>query len=397
MDVEEKEAMAAAEEAAKKGKKKKEKKKKEKPILSPEQIKALRYKRAKIALLVIAILLAGDLIFGIIHFSVKTIKSHNACSINHSTSKILNEYDANKLTIRDYVVYGETLSLYRYDYDANGLNDDLLYENAKYTLKDACKGTTYEFELSQYLDNKNIDLSVLKEGNYHVYYQNIFTPSSIVEFEVFYPELKYSMYTLPYKKNKGDVNYTRKYIEIGASQSLLLIKVKEEKFLPTDAVYDLAIDYTLGNASETLATLLKQKLEKKGIKVLLTNDSAPRSTSNEISSLRMMYAEKVKYAVRLDVLDENATYFYHSDKIVGYTLIDNDINDNEFINQLGGKALGAGICNSSSSDISCGLTSAKHAQGINAMNIAFSKSISDSSLSSIADNWMNEFTRAFLK
>ena len=181
------------------------------------------------------------------------------------------------------------------------------------------------------------------------------------------------------------------------SNSLLLIKVKEEKFLPTDAVYDVAIDYTLGDRSETLANLIKTRLEKKGIKVLLTNNSSPKSTSGDISSLRTMYAEKVKYSIRLDTLEENNTYFYHTDKIVGYTLLDTDVSDDEFINQLGGKALGAGKCDSSSSDLSCGLTSAKHSQGINALRIAFPKSISEDSLNTMADNLITEFINSFLK
>lgn len=221
MDEENKEVEAVKAKKPKKERKKKEKK--EKPVLSKEERAILRRKRIKIGLLVVAVLLAADLVYGVIHLSYKLVKKNRACSISSSTSKVLRDYEYNKVYVRDYVVYGENLSLYHYDYEVDGDNDFLLRENAKFILKDECKNTSYTFNVSPYMD-ENIDLSVLKEGNYHVYYQSSLTPLSLVSFEVVYPELKYDFYTLPFKKNKGDVNYSRRHVEITSSSNLLLLK-----------------------------------------------------------------------------------------------------------------------------------------------------------------------------
>lgn len=357
--------------------------------------KLLMRKRWKIVLIILNLVLLAELVYGLINIVYKQIKNVSSCSVVNKINKNMDEYRFNNIAIRDYVVYGDSLSVFRYDYNYTNENDYFIKENSKFILKDLCQKKEYSFNTSPFLD-ENIKLTSLSKGNYYVFYHDG-ENESLLTYEVYDKDLDYSFYSLPYKKNNSDLNYTRKHISISHVMSstfpLMLIQVEEEKYINDSLGFDFALDFKINDQSETVAYILKEKLEEKGIKVYLSSNNEEYSYSEEIKNLRNIYDKGIKYAIKFETSDTEQIIYYRSSKIKGFMPSDEVNDEHNFIKQLGGKALEAGICNETSNLISCGLGNKKDANGINSLVVNLPNSLTDSQIETLVNNIYNAYLK----
>ncbi|MBE6124040.1 MAG: hypothetical protein E7184_00655 [Erysipelotrichaceae bacterium] len=364
-----------------------------------ENRKKLVRKRFKIVLIILNLVFLAELVYGLINIVYKQVKNANSCSVVNKINKNMDEYRFNNIAIRDYIIYGESLSVFRYDYDYEKNNDYFVKENSKFILKDLCTKKEYSFAPSTNLD-QNIILSTLKTGNYYVFYQDD-EHEYLLTYEVYDPDFDYSFYTLPYKKNSSDLNYTRKKIVISHVMSntfpLMLIKVNEEKYIESELGYDIALDFKTNDQTKDIAYKLKNKFEGKGIRVLLNSNSEEYSYSEEIKNLSSIYDNEARFAIKIQTTETEVITFNRSSKIRGYMPVDQTNDEYNFIKQLGGRSLEAGLCNETSSLVSCSLGNHKDERGINSLVIDIPSSLDDDSLNRLVDNIYNAFINNYYK
>lgn len=361
-----------------------------------EERKQLARKRLRVVLIILNLVLLVEFVYGLINIVYKQIKSSNTCSVTNKLNKKIDDYRFNNIAIRDYIIYGDNLSLYRYDYDYEGKNDYFIKENAQFVLKDLCQNKEFSFDVSSSLDS-NIKLTTLTKGNYFIFYKDNDT-QSLLTYEIYDKDLDYTLYSLPYKKNNSDINYTRKKITISHVMSnsfpLMLVSVEENKYIEDELDYDFALDFKVNDQTKDIAYQLKNKLEEKGIRVYLTSNSEEYSSSEEIKNLRNIYEKKVKYAIKFQTEDVESITYYRSSKVNGYMPTDTENDDYNFIKQLGGKSLEAGLCLESSNLVSCGLGNKKYENGINSLVVSVPTNLTDNQINTLVNNIFNSYLKS---
>ena len=223
----------------------------------------LLHQRFRKVLLIINLLFAIYLVIQLVKVCYREVDNKDKePSYSLIINDLMNEgekpYKLRSTPIRDFIVYGDNLSLFYYDYDVTGTNDYYVKEKAKFTFKNLDNNKTYTYRTSLYLD-ENIYLSSLSVGTYVVFYQeDDILDDMIVTHEAYNKNNEYVLYSLPYKvKDK----IMHKKIVIGAIYSnsfpILSIKVSEEKMLSNET-FDIAINYDENSKCNSVANKLKE-------------------------------------------------------------------------------------------------------------------------------------------
>jgi hypothetical protein len=317
-----------------------------------------------------------------------------------------NPYRLRSTPVRDFIVYGDSLNLFYYDYDVSELNDYYVSNTSKFVLRNLRTNEEYVYKTSRYLD-QNIMLSSLDLGTYVIFYSEADNlDDMIVTHESYNKNKEYVTYSLPYQANNKMVH---KKIVIGAIYSnsfpVFTIKVSEEKMLNNER-YDIAINYEEGTKCEALAKMLKQRFATQNINVYLNKESS--SSSSKVSFYKFLYDNKIKYAIDLSSNSTNAMSYIHSYKTLGYITSNGVssssefIEENElkldkelFIRELGGRATGTGICKEGSGTTSCAMGDRKNEMGIEAISITIGNKADDIMLnhftSTIYSSFINKY------
>lgn len=275
--------------------------------------------------LLIAVIIAVS--FGV--FNLFTNNEDNTkfsvCNLTHdkTKSKLEKKFD-HTYTVSDYLFYGESLNLYKDTYNVEK-TDDLAGKSV--ILKDLCSNKEYSYVIRSTIDSQII-LNNLTQGYYEVYV----VEDLIEKRAIFANEIDDQITTLQRNGKRYDINlfanvnfYHER--EIKMDQNYLYIIVSEHK---TDSdIYDIAIDpgayekdftWTLNEGSEgnglieyqetyKAATLLKERLEASGLKVLLVRGENEEVNSyGEDGRLERAYKAKAKYYIKLMFEESEANY-----------------------------------------------------------------------------------------
>lgn len=280
-------------------------------IYTPKQKK---YNMKIVIAIVIAIFVLGY--FGVKAISNKKVDSrYNVCGLTHEeTQTRLNKKTDKTYEISDYLFYGESLNLFKDTYDVEK-NDDL--SGKSIVLKNVCTKEEYTLMISPYIDRK-IVLGQLEEGFYEVYVIDDLVEKRIVSNTV----MNDSINTI----NRGKRNEVRLFADkeyfkerdIKLDENYVFLQVKETEIKEDE--YDVVIDpamldydftFTVNKGAKgngiveykttyEAATILKEKLEAKGLKVLLARDENEEVNSyGEDGRLERAYRAKAKYYIRL--------------------------------------------------------------------------------------------------
>lgn len=353
----------------------------------------LMHKRLRKLLLLINFLFALYLSVQIVKICYKKIDNNSVPNYSHKIDNIMNDganpYRLRSTPVRDFLVYGDSLSLYYYDYEVSASNDYYVSANSKFVLRNLKNNEEYTFKTSNYVD-KNIMLSTLDVGTYVIFYsENDNVDDMIVTHESYNKNIQYTTYSLPYKVNNKLVH---KKIVIGASYShsfpVFTITVSEEKMLDNKR-YDIAINYDSGTKCEAVAKYLKQRFAELNINVYLNKEST--SSSSKVSFYKFVYDNDIKYAIDLNSDASSSLMSYvHSYKSNGYIssidvptgseFVDENgdkLDKDLFIRELGGRVTGAGVCKEGSGTLSCAMGDRKNEMGVEAVSITIGNKADD--------------------
>ena len=365
-------------------------------------------------LLVINLLFAFYLVTQLVKVCYRNINGDRDKNYSTKIDKLMNDgensYKVRSIQIRDYLLYGDNLSLFYYDYDVSANNDYFVKDEATFRLLNLDNNKEYVYDTSLYLD-QNINLSDLDEGTYLLFYkEDSVSDDYIVTYEAYNPDKEYIFYSLPYKSERKDQILNKK-ISINAIYSnsfpLVTIEVEEEKLLSNKG-YDIAINYNVENCSESLALYLKTKFKDIGLNVYLNKYSS--SDSSKTSFYKFIYDNDIKYAMDLRV-DETAEIpeYIHSYKINGYldgfvpnssTLSENGVilDEDLFIRELGGRGTGTGLCKGEESGtISCSMGDRKDEMGVSAIVVTIPSVKSEIAIRDYGDLIFTSFVEKYVK
>lgn len=279
--------------------------------------KQKNYNMKYVILIVIAVFIVGY--FGVRAVVSKKVDSRYAvCNLTHEETqeKLNTKVKDNKIyEISDYLFYGESLNLFKDTYDVEK-NDDL--SGKSIVLRDVCTKEEYAFMMSPYVDRK-ILLGQLEEGFYEVFVIDDLIEKRLVSSIVINDTL--TTINRNGKHNEIRVYADKEYFndrDIKLDRNYVFLQVKETEIEEDE--YDIVIDpaaldfdftYTVNKgakdngieeykATYEAATLLKENLEEKGLKVLLTRDADEEVNSyGEDGRLERAYRANAKYYIRL--------------------------------------------------------------------------------------------------
>ncbi|OCN04530.1 hypothetical protein A4S06_02645 [Erysipelotrichaceae bacterium MTC7] len=278
--------------------------------------KKLNYK-VVIPLLALLVLIAYLGVHLLLGQNEETKENYTICDYSgEKTVKAINQDAKADFTIKDYTFYGESLALFKDAYKGE-LADGLSSLTVK--LKNLCTGEETPFVVDKGLDRK-IMLGNLTPGMYELYVSENLTDKRIV----FDGDVDDSIMTITrHGKNQQVRVFTNQNLlqdyDIKMKKNYLFVEVTEKKI--KKHTYDVAIDpagldasftngvVTNGNEGNGLveaqemyqaAVSLKEKLEAKGLKVLvLRNDSDAIDTYGRDGRLAKAYEAGAKYYFRL--------------------------------------------------------------------------------------------------
>lgn len=258
---------------------------------------------------------------------ISKTNTYGVCTYNDRNTRKLfkNREFEGLMEIKDYLFYGETLNLYGEPYTLN--DSDPVYGKT-IILRDMCSQDDFVYMVSKTADGQ-IPLEDLQPGFYEVYIQ-----ADLKENRVFTNELIHEEFYTVSRKNKNhkitiEANASMfnnpKDTENYLDKNYLYINV-EESNLPQE-VYDVIIDpghssYDSGSVAEygskanglveaeetyKMSLVLKEELEKLGLKVLLTRQDANEvvNTYGENGRLYRGYQAKAKYYVEIQMTAAN--------------------------------------------------------------------------------------------
>ena len=246
------------------------------------------------------------------------------CKLTHEESKALLEEEAVEeiILMKEVLYYGEHMNLYQQEYQL-GSKDSLL----GYTIiaENLCDGTAYEYLNTGTLDSQ-IFLGELKEGIYAV---SVSSEGGNKKRVVFEEPLHSEIYLV--RRSNGLLKVTviadKDYftdVDLKRDQLYVLIEEAEEDENIYDVILDPAYGYDRGdyvekggtyngiNTSEEtyrMALLVKEELEKKGLKVFVTrkNSYTLSATYGEDGRLKKAYDAKGKYMFVIDLNNQQTT------------------------------------------------------------------------------------------
>ncbi|MDH6365917.1 MULTISPECIES: N-acetylmuramoyl-L-alanine amidase [unclassified Breznakia] len=247
----------------------------------------------------------------------ETHENYTICNFSgEKTVETIHHKMKDDFTVADYTFYGESLALFKNAYTGE-VSDPLSSMTVK--LKNLCTGEETPYVLDKGLDRKVL-LTNLSDGIYEIYVSENLTDKRVV----FDGDVDDSITTITRNgKNKEvrvftDQNILKDY-DVKLKKNYLFLEISETK-LKKDA-YDVAIDpagldssftngvVSNGNEGNGLveakemydaALSLKEKLESKGLKVLiLRNDSDVTDTYGRDGRIAKAYNAGAKYYFRL--------------------------------------------------------------------------------------------------
>lgn len=310
---------------------------------TPRGRKKLNYKVA-IPLLVLAVF--------VVFFSANLVMKNQGdkeafvvCDLNsEKTIELLDKKYKQTYEFKDYLVYGESLSLFAKNY--TGLDaDDMNGKTIK--LKDVCSDRTYSFVVDRKVDRK-ILLGHIEAGFYEVYLVEDLKEKRLYSSE----EIFHTTHTVTRDETNKRVelistNEILSGYDIKMNQNYTYLQVSEEAVAKN--VYDVVIDpagndtsFSYGMLSNTegnglneaeesykAALLLKAELDKLGFKTLILRDEDEiKNTYGKDGRLAKAYEVEAKYYFRLGFSqDENSS-------IGGYTIVHSNHSTNILAAQI---------------------------------------------------------------
>ncbi len=240
------------------------------------------------------------------------------CNFNkEQTLELMNSRYQSSYTISDYFFYGEILNLYPSEY--TGTKHDL--QGKKLILQNLCDQSTYTFQAGEKVDEQ-IPVAKLSKGFYSVFvedetgaklrvvYDEVLSENSFTTISRDHHVKKISLHSNPNFLNKKKYVFDKNY---------LFLEVREEK--ASKDIFDIVIDPYGNNRDEgdaldqgqvyhniaefkesyTVALQLKEELEKYGLRVMVTKQSATEETVayGETSRFQMAYEKQAKYYIKL--------------------------------------------------------------------------------------------------
>ena len=113
-------------------------------------------KRFRKLLLMINLLFALYLSVQIVKICYRHIDSNKEINYSNKIDNIMNDgsnpYRLRSTPIRDFIVYGDSLNLFYYDYNVSTYNDYYVGPSAKFVLRNLKTNKEYTFKTSIYLD-----------------------------------------------------------------------------------------------------------------------------------------------------------------------------------------------------------------------------------------------------
>jgi N-acetylmuramoyl-L-alanine amidase len=225
------------------------------------------------------------------------------------------------LVFKDYLIYGETLNIYAEDYVLGQVDP---FVGKTLVLKNLCDGYEWVYMMEKNIDGQ-IPLELLPEGFYELYIVEDLKRKRLVSNE----DILLNFYPIARETEALEVTLLAQNTFGTADE---LIELKERFFfldvhkMPSsteDIIYDLVIDpahssnlnggiekgrsaFSLIEANETLrlALLLKEDLEKSGLKVYLTRDDHEDVVDlyGVDGRLYQAYQVQAKYYIELNMM-----------------------------------------------------------------------------------------------
>lgn len=252
----------------------------------------------------------------------KQINTYGVCGLNNAQTRKLfpaSSQDELVLEFQDYLYYGETLNLYHSPYQKNSQD---LFVGKTVILKNLCTGLDFVYMIEKNVDGQ-IPVEDLDPGFYQVYVMEELKEKKVVSTQ----KVQDTFYTVTR-------NGTNHKVELIANQNLfdetqeeevfldknyLFVQISEEK-QPEDWV-DVMIDpgglhqdngYTDHGAhgndlvtdveTHKMALLLKEQLEKLGLKVAITRDvDEVVNTYGQDGRLARGYQKHARYYLELQL------------------------------------------------------------------------------------------------
>ncbi|NBK96448.1 MAG: hypothetical protein EOM50_00245 [Erysipelotrichia bacterium] len=247
------------------------------------------------------------------------------CDLTYENSKKALEKKFEKTySISDYHFYGESLNLYHDTYNIE-TTDDLAGKSV--ILKDICSQKEYSYVIRNSIDSQ-ILLANISEGYYEVY-----VVEDLIEKRVVFNGTVNTNITTLKRNNRrlaisllADMDYFRQQ-GIEEKENYLYLVAKKAK--NDDEVYDIAIDpgaydydftWTVNKGAKghdlveyeqtyLAAQLLKEKLEAKGLKVLLVrNEKEDVNSYGKDGRLQRAYNAHAKYYIKLSFDESDLNY-----------------------------------------------------------------------------------------
>lgn len=244
---------------------------------------------------------------------------------NQSYAQTQNMFESmdfeSSLVFKDYLIYGETLNIYAEDYVLGQVDP---FVGKTLVLKNLCDGYEWVYMLEKNIDGQ-IPLELLPEGFYELYIVEDLQRKRLVSMEDvylnFYPiarENEALEVTLLAQNTFGNADEP-----IELKQRYFFLDVHKVQSSSVDTIYDIVIDpahssnlnggiergrsaFGLIEANETLrlALLLKEDLEKAGLKVFLTRDDHEDVVDlyGVDGRLHQAYQVQAKYYLELNMM-----------------------------------------------------------------------------------------------
>ncbi len=287
-----------------------------------------QYNKKFIKMVVFIVLLCVGLVSGYVYMNQEedSINNYKLDNLTHeeTKSKLEKEY-TNTFSVSDYLFYGECLNLFQEAYQLDAL-DEIVGKSL--ILKDITSNKEYSFVLGTSVDTQ-IVLSSLHEGMYEV-----FIIEDLVEKRVVYTtSVQDEIKTVTNENGNCLVSLIadEAYFEdkkINVSENYMFLQVEETTLEAHE--YDIILDpagndhdfniWTVnegntGNGlteyieSYTAAVLLKEALEDKGLKVLITREQDEVMNSyGDGGRLHQAYQASAKYYFKLGFSSSELNY-----------------------------------------------------------------------------------------
>lgn len=256
----------------------------------------------------------GSLLFRFLPWNQMT----TICGFNkEETLEAINTHYASSYTVSDYFFYGEVLNLYTKDY--TGEKNEL--QGKKIILENLCDKTIQTFEIGEKADEQ-ILIPQLNAGFYSIFIEDETGAKLRLVYDEVLEENSYTSIVRNQVVKKVSLHSDPKYL--GSSKytfdkNYLFLEVKEEK--PSKDRLDVLIDpygnnrdennqldqgqvyYNIVEYKESYAAALqlKELLEKQGLRVGITKQSANEETQDygENSRFKSGYEQQANYYIKL--------------------------------------------------------------------------------------------------